>query len=195
MSTSTVSTPASPPTPAPHSAETGTHKGLPWAHLLRMATIMMGVVIVLIPVYVLVITSFKGPGDATPARAWALPQTWTLSNWSQAWEALAPSILRSAQMVIPSTIISAVLGCMNGFVLSRWRFPGADIVFTLILFGMFLPYQAVMIPLQQLMISMNTSMPFLSGIPTSSRPPGSTARACGRSSPRSCCPSPPRPSW
>ena len=37
---------------------------------------------------------------------------------------------------------------MNGFVLSRWRFPGADVVFTLILFGMFIPYQAVMIPLR-----------------------------------------------
>ena len=51
-------------------------------------------------------------------------------------------------MVIPAALISSFLGSMNGFVLSRWRFPGADLVFTLILFGMFIPYQAVMIPLR-----------------------------------------------
>lgn len=65
-------------------------------------------------------------------------------------------------MVVPSAIIAAMLGSMNGFVLSRWRFPHANLVFTLILFGMFIPYQAVMIPLNQLMITLN--MP--SGIPT-----------------------------
>jgi glucose/mannose transport system permease protein len=51
---------------------------------------------------------------------------------------------------------------MNGFVLSRWGFRGADLVFTLILFGMFIPYQAVMIPLNQLML--NLQVP--SGVPT-----------------------------
>jgi glucose/mannose transport system permease protein len=47
--------------------------------------------------------------------------------------------------------MSSVLGSMNGFVLSRWRFPYANVVFALLLFGMFIPYQAVMIPLVQLM--------------------------------------------
>lgn len=123
-------------------------------HVLRLVAILAGIVLVLIPVYVLVITSFKGLGDATPARAWLLPQNWTLENWVSAWEQLAPAMGRSLMMVIPSTIISAVLGCLNGFVLSRWRFPGADVVFTLILFGMFLPYQAVMIPLLELVMAL-----------------------------------------
>ena len=52
--------------------------------------------------------------------------------------------------MIPATVISTVLGSLNGFVLSKWRFPGADVVFTFFLFGMFIPYQAVMIPLTQL---------------------------------------------
>ena len=65
-------------------------------------------------------------------------------------------------MVIPAAIISSFLGSMNGFVLARWRFKGADIVFTLILFGMFIPYQAVMIPLLQLMLG--AGIP--SGIPS-----------------------------
>lgn len=129
---------------------------------LRYLALLLGVVFVLVPVYVLVITSFKAVGDASPARAWLLPSTWTTENWASAWEQLAPAIGRTVTMVVPSTILSAVLGCLNGFVLSRWRFPGADLVFTLILFGMFLPYQAVMIPLLELVLSLEIP----SGIPS-----------------------------
>ena len=70
--------------------------------------------------------------------------------------------MRSLQLVIPAALISAMLGSANGFVLSKWRFPGANVVFTLILFGMFIPYQAVMIPLMRLVI--NADLGF--GIPT-----------------------------
>lgn len=119
---------------------------------LRFALMIFFVLVVLTPVYVLVVTSFKGAGDATPARAWALPELWVMDNWVGAWNALAPSIGRSFLIVVPSAIISAFLGSMNGYVLSLWTFRGANLVFTLILFGMFIPYQAVMIPLLQLML-------------------------------------------
>lgn len=133
-----------------------------WPRTLRYLALLAGLVVVLIPVYVLVVTSFKTGGDATPAQAWSLPTTWTTDNWVLAWNSLSPAIVRSMQIVVPAAIISAFLGSMNGFVLSRWGFRGADIVFTLILFGMFIPYQAVMIPLNQLML--NLSVP--SGVPT-----------------------------
>ena len=103
--------------------------------------------------YVLVVTSFKGQGDATPARAWNLPQVWMTAELDRRVDRpCRPSLVRTFQMVIPAAIISSFLGSMNGFVLARWRFKGADIVFTLILFGMFIPYQAVMIPLLQLIL-------------------------------------------
>ncbi|WP_119697702.1 carbohydrate ABC transporter permease [Microbacterium halotolerans] len=128
---------------------------------VRYVLAIVFVIVVLTPVYVLLITSFKAPGDASPVRAWALPQEWTLANWQAAWTALWPSILRSFQIVIPAAIISSVLGSLNGFVLSRWAFRGANIVFACILFGMFIPYQAVMIPLSQLMTTMHVP----SGVP------------------------------
>lgn len=133
----------------------------PW-RFARLALLLISVVLVLIPVYVLIVTSFKTSGDASAARAWALPSEWTLENWAEAWETLSPAMGRSFAMVIPSTIISSALGCMNGFVLSRWRFPGADLVFTFLLFGMFLPYQAVMIPLLSLVLA----LPIDSGVPS-----------------------------
>lgn len=129
---------------------------------IKYAILLFFLVIVLIPVYVLLITSFKGPGDASPARAWNLPQLWTLDNWKTAWDTLSPSLFRTFQMVIPSALIAAILGSLNGFVLSRWRFKGADIVFTLILFGMFIPYQAVIIPLSGLVFDIGLP----SGVPT-----------------------------
>ncbi|RYU09712.1 carbohydrate ABC transporter permease [Nocardioides iriomotensis] len=129
---------------------------------LKYALLLVFLCIVLMPAYVLFVTSFKGIGDATPTRAWRLPTEWETAGWQRAWETLAPALVRTFSMVIPAAIISALIGSMNGFVLSRWRFPGADIVFTLILFGMFIPYQAVMIPLVQLVQSLGVP----SGVPS-----------------------------
>ncbi len=117
---------------------------------LKYALLIFFVIIVLLPAYVLFITSFKGTADADPSRAWYLPQTWETGGWAKAWTTLAPSLGRTVILVVPSALISAFLGSINGYVLAKWRFPGANIVFTLILFGMFIPYQAVMIPLTQL---------------------------------------------
>lgn len=130
--------------------------------VLRYALILLFVVIVLMPAYVLFVTSFKSLGDATPAKAWLLPGEWQLDGWRRAWETLSPALLRTFALVIPAAAISAMLGAMNGFVLARWRFPMADLVFTLLLFGMFIPYQAVMIPLVQLMQGIGVP----SGIPS-----------------------------
>lgn len=129
---------------------------------LKYLFLLLSLVFILIPVYVLFITSFKTISDADPSTAWALPKHWVLDNWALAWEKLAPGLIRSFQLVIPACILSSLLGSMNGFVLSRWRFPYANLVFTLILFGMFIPYQAVMIPLLKLVLF--TNLP--SGIPT-----------------------------
>ncbi|AIY03474.1 putative ABC-type sugar transport system, permease component [Arthrobacter sp. PAMC 25486] len=117
---------------------------------LKYALLIFFVIIVLLPAYVLFITSFKGTADADPSRAWYLPQVWETGGWVKAWTTLAPSLGRTVLLVVPSAIVSAFLGSINGYVLSKWKFPGANIVFTLILFGMFIPYQAVMIPLTQL---------------------------------------------
>jgi glucose/mannose transport system permease protein len=122
--------------------------------VFRLVLLLAFVVIFLIPVYVLLVTSFKPLSEADPSRAWSLPDVWTLEGWRAAWTNLAPGLWNSVKLAVPGSIISAVLGSMNGFVLSKWRFPGADVVYTLFLFGMFIPYQAVMIPLVQLMTNL-----------------------------------------
>jgi glucose/mannose transport system permease protein len=118
--------------------------------IAKYALLALFIVIILMPVYVLVVTSFKELAETDPGHAWTLPHTWTVSAWRTAWHDLSPSLGNSFKLVIPATLLSTVLGSLNGFVLSKWRFPGADFVFTFFLFGLFIPYQAVMIPLTQL---------------------------------------------
>lgn len=116
----------------------------------KYVALLILAVIVLMPVYVLIVTSFKTVAETDVSHAWSLPSVWTTEAWSQAWDQLSPNLENSMYLVIPATVLSTLLGSLNGFVLSKWRFPGADFVFTFFLFGMFIPYQAVMIPLTQL---------------------------------------------
>ncbi len=105
----------------------------------------------LMPVYVLVVTALKDPVQVSVSRMWELPQSLSLNGFREVWPKLRPGLVNSVLLAVPVSIISSVLGAANGFVLSKWRFPGADIVFPLILFGMFIPYQAILIPMVRTM--------------------------------------------
>jgi glucose/mannose transport system permease protein len=122
----------------------------PAGRAVTFALLLLFLLIVLMPAYVLVVTSFKSGREIGVNGQWTLPTEWTFASWRKAWTALGPSFVRTFELAIPVALISSLIGSANGFVLSRWRFPGADVVFTLILFGMFIPYQAVMIPLRQI---------------------------------------------
>ena len=62
---------------------------------------------------------------------------------------LLPNLRNSFYLTIPAAIISSVVGSINGYILSKWKFRGSNILFVLILFGMFIPYQSILIPLVQ----------------------------------------------
>lgn len=117
----------------------------------------------LTPVYVMAVTSFKGMEEATLDRMWDLPSSFDLASYATAYEKLAPHLLNSLYLTIPATLFTALLGSLNGYVLSKWRFPGANTLFTLLLFGMFIPYQSILIPLIQFMqgIGLYNSIPGL----------------------------------
>jgi glucose/mannose transport system permease protein len=130
--------------------------------VVKYALLLLFLLVVLMPAYVLIVTSFKAGSDIGVNGQWSLPKVWTTVSWSKAWTALGPSFTRTFELAIPVAAISSLIGSANGFVLARWRFPGADLVFTLILFGMFIPYQAVMIPLREIV----TTLGVPPGIPT-----------------------------
>ena len=101
----------------------------------------------IVPLYLVVITSLKAPADISLATTWNLPPVWHWESYATAWNAFAPKLLNSVILAVTATALSAMLGSLNGYVLSKWRFPGANVVFPLLLFGMFIPYQSILIPL------------------------------------------------
>jgi glucose/mannose transport system permease protein len=115
--------------------------------VLIYAVLLLFVAIFLVPLYMAFITSFKSPLQIDLATAWKLPNPWFLESYVEAWEEFAPNLKNSFLLVIPATLISSLMGSLNGYVLSKWKFRGSNILFQLMLFGMFIPYQSIMIPL------------------------------------------------
>ena len=105
----------------------------------------------LMPVYALLVTALKSPAEVSVVRMWQWPHELSLDNFRIVWPKLRAGFENSVLMAVPASVISSMLGAANGFVLAKWRFPGADFAFSLILFGMFIPYQAVLIPMFQTM--------------------------------------------
>jgi glucose/mannose transport system permease protein len=105
----------------------------------------------LLPMYVMLVTGFKGFDEIDLKTMWDLPRGIAFDNYIEAFSKLAPSLGNSFLMVIPSALLSSALGSLNGYILAKWKFRGADVIFPLILFGMFIPYQSILIPLVQFM--------------------------------------------
>jgi glucose/mannose transport system permease protein len=105
----------------------------------------------ILPLFIMLNTGFKGFDEVNLQTMWNLPRGLNLDNYVEAWKALSPSLWNSVKLVVPAALISAFLGSVNGFILAKWKFPGADFIFPFILFGMFIPYQSILIPLVQFM--------------------------------------------
>ena len=119
-------------------------------HLLYIPLIFIAL-IWLLPLYVMLITGFKGFEEISLKTMWNLPAAIQFDNFTEAYTKLAPNLWNSINMVLPAAIISSILGSLNGYLLSKWKIKGAEVIFPLILFGMFIPYQAILIPLVQFM--------------------------------------------
>lgn len=107
--------------------------------------------IFLIPVYLVIVTSFKEPSAINLQTTWSLPEVWYWQSYLEVTEQFGPRIFNSLVLVIDATILSSILGSLNGYVFSKWRIPGEKFLFPLVLFGMFIPYQAILIPLFEFM--------------------------------------------
>lgn len=101
----------------------------------------------LVPIYLVIVTSLKSVDQIDMRTVWSLPERWHFASYAEAWEAFAPNLINSFSLVIPATIVSAMMGSLNGYVFAKWRFRGSTVIFLLMLFGMFIPYQSVLIPL------------------------------------------------
>ena len=119
--------------------------------------------IYLAPLYVMFTTSLKGIEEIRSGNLMALPMDPTFYAWTKAWssactgsecEGLAPYFWNSVRIVFPAVIISTIIGAFNGYALAKWKFKGSELLFGALLFGCFIPFQVILLPMAKLLGSL-----------------------------------------
>jgi glucose/mannose transport system permease protein len=114
----------------------------------------------LAPMYVMLVTSFKDADQLRAGNLLSLPTSLNVESWQLAWSTactgvdcrgLKPYFWNSVSMAVPAVLISTLWGALNGYVLSMWKFKGSDLMFGFILFGVFMPFQVVLLPMSQVL--------------------------------------------
>ena len=131
-------------------------EGTSWLRVLLWVILLLFALFYLAPLYVMIATSLKSVEEIRAGNLLAFPQDPSFAAWAKAWSSACVGVectgigrffFNSVKMVIPAVAISTLIGALNGYVLTKWTFKGANIVFALILFGCFIPFQIVLIPM------------------------------------------------
>ncbi|MBT4290127.1 MAG: carbohydrate ABC transporter permease [Deltaproteobacteria bacterium] len=127
----------------------------PYWRILIYGALIFAALLFLLPLYVMFTTSFKTLSEIRLGNMLSLPQAFTIQPWIDAWgeacigltcKGISGYFKNSILMVVPAVAISTILGAFNGYILTKWTFPGHKLVFGLMLFGCFIPFQVVLIP-------------------------------------------------
>ena len=118
---------------------------------IRFVVLCFFAVFYALPIYLLAITSLKPFEDITFSTMWVLPKSFYVDGIIQAWTYVSQNFISSIIVTVPASILSSILGSFNGYLFAKWRFPGSRMVFLMVLFGIFLPYQGILIPLVQVL--------------------------------------------
>jgi len=120
----------------------------------------MFVVVYLTPLYVMISTSLKTLDELRTGSMLTWPETVSVASWIKAWgsacvgiqcDGVRPFFWNSVKITAPAVLISTLLGAINGYVLTKWRFRFDNIIFALMLFGCFIPYQVVLMPMARVL--------------------------------------------
>ncbi len=120
------------------------------------AFLVIAALFFLLPLYGMIVTSLKTMPEVRQGALFSLPAAPSLDAWFKAWntactgptcEGLKPGFLNSVKITALSVPISILIAMINGYALSFWRYRGAEFLFTVLLFGAFVPYQVVIYPL------------------------------------------------
>ena len=120
----------------------------------------------LLPLAIVVLNSFREGPEIAQNGLIGIPQSYSLKAWPAAWsthcvsgtcEGVHRNFFNSLMMTIPATLASTLLGAINGYILSKWRFPGSDWVFGGIMLGVFMPGQIALLPWAYILGSLHLS--------------------------------------
>ncbi len=124
--------------------------------LLIYAVLILAAGYFLMPLYVMVTTSFKTLHQIQNGNLFSLPIPLTFKPWLAAWgsactgancNGLKGFFLNSVSFTVPAVLISTGFGAINGYILTQWRFRGSELFFGLLLVGTFVPFQMFLLPM------------------------------------------------
>lgn len=133
-----------------------TGRGHGWHRLVIYTLLLLAALYFLLPLLVMLITSVKSLEEIRQGTLLSLPQAVTFDAWSKAWgsactgvscEGLKGYFWNSVQLVVPAVVISTLIGAVNGYVLTKWRFRGSNLFFGLLLIGTMIPFQVILLPM------------------------------------------------
>lgn len=110
----------------------------------------------LLPLFVMLSTSFKSLDEIRAGNLLSLPAAPSLDAWGRAWSEVCTGVncegmkgyfWNSLRFVLPSVLITTLVGAFNGYVLTMWRFRGSDLLFSALLVGCFIPFQVILLPM------------------------------------------------
>ena len=128
--------------------------------LFVYSLLLLAALFFLAPLYVMVATSLKDAEQIRSGNLLSLPHGLNFESWRLAWSTactgvdcrgLAPFFWNSVIMAVPAVLISTAWGAVNGYVLSMWKFRGSEVLFGFLLFGVFMPFQVVLLPMSQVL--------------------------------------------
>ena len=123
---------------------------------LLYGTLFVCALYFLSPLYVMLVASFKTLSEVRGSSIISLPEVWTIQPWIKAWseacsglecDGIRPYFIATFEIAVPAVALSVLLGALNGYVMAKWRSRSADLIFTLLLVGSFVPLQLYLIPL------------------------------------------------
>jgi len=141
-------------------------------NIILYGTLLVVAIYYLIPLYVMIVTSLKGMPEIRLGNIFSPPVEVTFEPWIKAWaqactglncDGLSRGFWNSVQITVPSVVVSIAIASVNGYALANWRFKGANLFFTILIFGAFIPYQIMIYPLVILLrdLGMYTKLPGL----------------------------------
>ncbi len=125
-------------------------------NIFLYGTLILVAVYYAIPLYVMIVTSLKGLPEIRLGNIFSPPLEITFQPWVKAWaeactglncDGLSSYFWNSVRITVPSVIISIIIASVNGYALANWRFKGANLFFTILIFGAFIPYQVMLYPI------------------------------------------------
>lgn len=125
-------------------------------NIMLYGTLIVVAVYYLIPLYVMIVTSLKGMPEIRLGNIFSPPVEITFEPWVRAWatactglncDGLSRGFWNSVRITVPSVVASIIIASINGYALANWRFKGAEIFFTILIVGAFIPYQVMLYPI------------------------------------------------